>query len=73
MGATEAEGIMADLEIHTPEGWVKLEDVPLFDTIPCQLCNEPTEIRDITFPAIIKDGQLIAGTWSCKKCKVVNG
>jgi hypothetical protein len=64
---------MGDLEIHTADGWIKLEDVPLFDTIPCQLCNEPTEVKDITFPAVIKDGHLIAGTWSCNKCKAVNG
>ena len=64
---------MGDLEIHTADGWIKLEDVPLFNTIPCQLCNEPTEVRDITLPVVVKDGKLVTGTWSCNKCKAVNG
>jgi len=64
---------MGYIEVHTPYGWVNLQDVPLFNEIPCQLCNEPTEAKDITITAKIKDGQVIAGTWSCNKCSAVNG
>ena len=53
--------------------WVALEDVPIYDTINCQLCNEATEAKDIIIPAIIKEGVLTAGTWQCRKCKTVNG
>jgi hypothetical protein len=66
---------MGHIEIwnHNDEQWVALEDVPLYDTINCQLCNEPTLASDIIIPAIIKDGILTAGTWQCRKCKAVNG
>ena len=64
---------MGDLEIHTVEGWVKLEDIPMFDTVPCQLCNEPTMASDISMNAVIVDGVVKSGSWSCKKCKAVNG
>jgi hypothetical protein len=62
-----------DIWNHNDEKWVALEDVPLYDTINCQLCNEPTLASDIIIPAIIKDGILTAGTWQCRKCKAVNG
>jgi hypothetical protein len=58
---------------ETTGAWTNLEDVPLFDTINCQLCNEPTLAHDIIIPAIITDGNLVAGTWQCKKCHAVNG
>ena len=66
---------MGDLEIYneTTGDWTRLEDVPMFDTINCQLCNEETLAHDIIIPAIIKDGILTAGTWQCKKCHAVNG
>jgi len=75
MAPTESESIMGHIEIwnHNDEQWVALEDVPLYDTINCQLCNEPTLASDIIIPAIIKDGILTAGTWQCRKCKAVNG
>jgi hypothetical protein len=62
-----------DIWNFNDEKWVALEDVPLYDTINCQLCNEPTLASDIIIPAIIKEGILTAGTWQCRKCKAVNG
>ena len=41
--------------------------------IACQLCNEPTEAHDIIVTARIVEGEVVAGTWQCKKCKAVNG
>ena len=75
MASTRSEGIMGHIDIwnHNDEQWVALEDVPLYDTINCQLCNEPTLASDIIIPAVIMDGILTAGTWQCRKCKAVNG
>jgi hypothetical protein len=73
MGATKGEGIMGYAEIHTVDGWVDVEDIPMIDTVICQLCNEPTEAKDITITARIVEGVVVAGTWSCNKCKAVNG
>lgn len=64
---------MGYAEFHTVDGWVNAEDVPMFDTLNCQLCNEPTMASDIVADIIIKDGQLSVGTWQCRKCKAVNG
>ena len=58
---------------ETTGEWTNIDDVPLCDTINCQLCNEPTEAHDIIVTARIVDGQGIAGTWQCRKCKTVNG
>jgi len=73
MVSTETEGIMGYAEFHTVDGWVDVEDVPMFDTLNCQLCNEPTMASDIVADIIIKDGQLSVGAWQCRKCKAVNG
>jgi len=73
---TEGESVMGYVEIYNIEKdgeWTDLEDVPMYDTILCQLCNEPTLANDIIIPAIITDGNLIAGTWQCRKCHAVNG
>jgi hypothetical protein len=73
MGTSEGEGIMGYIEVHTPYGWVNLEDVPLFNEIPCQLCNAPTMIHDLTF-TVAEDGLIKpTATWQCNKCKTVNG
>jgi hypothetical protein len=64
---------MGYIEVHTPEGWVALEDVPIIDTVNCQLCNEPTMASDIVADILIKDNELSVGTWQCRKCKAVNG
>ena len=53
--------------------WTNLEDVPLFDTINCQLCNEPTAAHDIVAEIHFKDDQPVVGAWQCRKCKAVNG
>ena len=73
MGATKGEGIVGYAELHTVDGWVNVEDSPMIDTVICQLCNEPTEAKDITITARIVEGVVVAGTWSCNKCKAVNG
>ena len=44
MGTSESEGIMGFAELHTADGWVNVEDIPMIDTVICQLCNEPTEL-----------------------------
>ena len=64
---------MGHIEIHTEDGWVALEDTPIFDTVNCQLCNEPTMASDIVADIVIKDDQLSVGAWQCRKCKAVNG
>jgi hypothetical protein len=67
MGYIEVYNIDKDGE------WTDLDDIPMITVINCQLCNEPTEAHDIIIPAIITDGNLVAGTWQCKKCHAVNG
>jgi len=64
---------MGFIEIHTEDGWVALGDTPIFDTVNCQLCNEPTMATDIVADIVIKDDQLSVGAWQCRKCKAVNG
>ena len=66
---------MGHIEIfdETTGEWTDLVDVPMFDTVNCQLCNEPTEAHDISAIIEIKDGQPIVGSWQCKKCHAVNG
>ena len=73
MVSTETEGIMGYAEIHTPEGWINVEDIPMIDTVNCQLCNEPTEAWNIVANIVIKDNVVSVGTWQCNKCKAVNG
>ena len=58
---------------ETTGEWTNLEDVPLFDTINCQLCNEPTAAHDIVAEIHFKDDQPVVGAWQCRKCKAVNG
>jgi hypothetical protein len=64
---------MGYAEFHTVDGWVNVEDVAMFDTLNCQLCNEPTMASDIVADIIIKDEQVSVGAWQCRKCKAVNG
>jgi hypothetical protein len=73
MGTAESEGIMGYAEIHTSEGWVNVEDIPMINTVNCQLCNEPTEAWNIVANIVIKDNVVSVGTWQCNKCKAVNG
>ena len=39
--------------------------------VPCQLCNEPVQIRDLE--DISSDSVNGVVTWQCAKCKAVNG
>ena len=73
MGTTESKGIMGFAEFHTVDGWVNVEDIPMIDTVNCQLCNEPTEAKDIVADIHITDNGLKVGAWQCRKCKAVNG
>jgi hypothetical protein len=73
METPESEGIMGYAEIHTPEGWVNVEDIPMIETVNCQLCNEPTEAWNIVANIVIKDNVVSVGTWQCRKCQTVNG
>ena len=47
--------------------WTNIEDVPLYDTINCQLCNEPTEAHDIVAEIHFKDDQPVVGI------EIING
>ena len=76
MGTTEGKGIMGYIEIHNADGlggWVNFDDIPFIEIINCQLCNEPTEARDIVANIVIKDEQPSVGAWQCRKCHAVNG
>ena len=67
---------MGHIEIHNLNNdgkWTDLEDVPMFDRINCQMCNEPTEAHDIVAEIHFKDDQPVVGAWQCRKCKAVNG
>lgn len=67
MGYIEVYNIDKDGE------WTDINDIPMVETVNCQLCNEPTEASDIIVSAQIKDGKVVSGTWSCRKCRAVNG
>jgi hypothetical protein len=76
MGTTKRESIMGYIEIHNADGlggWVNFDDIPFIEIINCQLCNEPTEARDIVANIVIKDAQPSVGAWQCRKCHAVNG
>ena len=75
MGTTEGESVMGYVEVFNEnEGeWVDINDIPLIQTVNCQLCNEPTEARDIIAHIVIKDEQVSVGQWQCRKCHAVNG
>ena len=53
--------------------WTNVEDIPLYDTIACQMCNELTAAHDIIAEIRFKDNQPIVGAWQCRKCHAVNG
>ena len=56
---------------ETTGSWTNLEDVPLFDTINCQLCNEPVQIRELANISSEPVNGIV--TWQCAKCNAVNG
>ena len=75
MGTTESESVMGYVEVFNENQgeWVDINDIPLIQTVNCQLCNEPTEARDIVAHIVIKDEQVSVGQWQCRKCHAVNG
>ena len=67
---------MGYIEIHNADGlggWVNFDDIPFIEIINCQLCNEPTEAKNIVANIEIKDDQPAVGAWQCRKCHTVNG
>ena len=58
---------------ETTGEWTNIEDVPLFDTINCQLCNEVVVAEDIVAEIKFKDNKPVVGAWQCRTCKAVNG
>ena len=58
---------------ETTGEWTNIEDVPMHETVNCQLCNEPTEAWNIIANIVIKDNVVSVGAWQCRKCKAVNG
>ena len=75
MGTTESESVMGYVEVFNENQgeWVDINDIPLIQTVNCQLCNEPTQARDIIAHIVIKDEQVSVGQWQCRKCHAVNG
>jgi hypothetical protein len=76
MGTTEGESVMGYIEIHNADGlggWVNFDDIPFIEIINCQLCNEPTEARDIVANIVISEEKPVIGAWQCRKCHAVNG
>ena len=67
MGYIEVYNIDKDGE------WTDLDDIPMITVINCQLCNEPTEARDIVANIVIKEEKPVVGAWQCRKCHAVNG
>ena len=67
---------MGYIEIHNADGlggWVNFDDIPFIEIINCQLCNEPTEARDIVANIVIREEKPVVGAWQCRKCHAVNG
>ena len=64
---TESERLMGNIGIKINGEWVDL----LSAFVPCQLCNEPVQIRDLE--DISSDSVNGVVTWQCSKCKAVNG
>ena len=67
---------MGYVEVWNAEGdggWTRLEEIPMIETVPCQLCNEPTLAADIVADLHITEAEIKVGAWQCKKCKAING
>jgi hypothetical protein len=67
MATTEGESMMGSVGIKINGEWVDLMSA----FVPCQLCNEPVQIRDLE--DISSDSVNGVVTWQCAKCKAVNG
>ncbi len=69
MGRTKGKGIeMGYVEVHNVDGeggWTDLDDIPLIETVNCQLCNEPTEAWNIMANIVIGSASMqLAGSIS---------
>ena len=68
MATTKVKGLtMGNIGIKINGEWVDL----LSAFVPCQLCNEPVQIRELE--DISSDSVNGVVTWQCAKCKAVNG
>jgi len=68
VGATETkERVMGFVEVKVNGQWINL----MAAEIRCQMCNEAVVIAEIAIPDKIDDGA--NATWTCKRCKAVNG
>jgi len=67
MATTESEKLMGNIGININGQWVDLMSA----FVPCQLCNEPVQIKDIEDIT----SEPINGVvfWQCSKCSAVNG
>jgi uncharacterized protein with PIN domain len=61
------ERVMGFVEVKVNGQWINL----MAAEIRCQLCNELVVIAEIAKPEKLDDGH--NATWTCKKCKAVNG
>jgi hypothetical protein len=61
------ECVMGFVEVKVNGQWINL----MAAEIRCQLCNELVIIAEIAKIEKIDDGS--NATWTCKKCKAVNG
>ena len=58
---------MGFVEVNVNGQWMNLMSM----SVSCQLCNEPVVIAEIAVPDKVDDG--VNATWTCKRCKAVNG
>jgi hypothetical protein len=64
---SESVGIMGHIGIKVNGEWIDLMSA----FVPCQLCNEPVQIRDLENLSSEAVNGVV--TWQCAKCKAVNG
>ena len=56
---------MGDIEIHTADGWVKLDDI-IIARIKCSKCDKEGEAESIGFQKCDPPELLI---WFCRACR----
>jgi hypothetical protein len=67
MATTESERLMGNIGIKINGEWLDL----MTAFVPCQLCNEPIQIRDLA--EISSDPINGIVFWQCAKCNAING
>ena len=67
MASTGGKGIMGNIGIKINGEWLDLMSA----FVPCQLCNEPVQIRDLAH--ISSDSVNGIVNWQCAKCNAING